>query len=151
MVLPDLVIIDGGRGQLGVAVNVLKELGLEQLPLLAIAKGPERNKGREVLISNSLGEVALPPDSPVFYLLQRLRDETHRFAVTTQQGKRTQKIGQNKLDHVPGIGAKRKKALLMHFGSAKAASVARVEDLIKVDGISQQLAEEIYKFFQGGD
>ena len=116
---PDLVVIDGGAGQLSAAQAILAELGLVDLPLLAVAKGPERNAGQERFFLPGREPLALDPRDPVLYFVQRLRDEAHRFAIQTHRGKRTREIGRSVLDQVPGVGAKRKRALLNHFGSAR--------------------------------
>ena len=121
---PDLVIIDGGAGQLAAAQAALAELGLVDLPLLAVAKGPERNAGQERFFLPGREPLALDPRDPVLYFVQRLRDEAHRFAIQTHRGKRSRDIGRSVLDRVPGIGAKRKRALLNHFGSARGVAEA---------------------------
>ncbi len=146
---PDLLIIDGGKGQLSVAVEVLQQLELK-IPVIAIAKGPDRNAGREEIHFVDKEPVHLPPTDPLLYFLQRIRDEAHRFAITGQRARRAKSALRSSLDSVPGIGAKRKKALLLHFGSAKAVERAGIEDLIKVEGINQATAEKIYGFFNTG-
>ncbi|MGF1455468.1 MAG: excinuclease ABC subunit UvrC [Alphaproteobacteria bacterium] len=146
---PDLVVIDGGPGQLSSALDVLADLGLEtEVPLVAIAKGPERNAGRERFFMPSQAPFSLEPKSPVLYYLQRLRDEAHRFAIGTHRARRTKDIAKNPLDEIPGVGARRKKALLHRFGSAKGVSRAGLADLEAVDGINKALAERIYAFFR---
>lgn len=145
---PDLVLLDGGKGQLSSAKEVLEELGLwDDLNVIAISKGPDRNAGREEFHMEGRTSFRLTPNDPVLFYLQRLRDEAHRFAITTHRDKRAKGIERSPLDDLPGIGAKRKKALLMHFGSAKAVKQAGIKDLQNVDGISQALAETIYNFF----
>lgn len=144
---PDLLLIDGGEGQLNAVAAVMADLGVSDIPLVAIAKGPDRNAGRERFFMTGREAFSLPPDDPVLHLLQRLRDEVHRFAITTHRARRAKAFTQNPLDQVPGIGGKRKKALLMHFGSAKAVAAAGIADLQKVDGISRAAAERIYGFF----
>lgn len=145
---PDLVLIDGGPGQLSATLEVMTELGLEdELPLVAVAKGPDRNAGREVFYRPHREQMTLAPDSPVMYYIQRLRDEAHRFAIGTHRAKRAKAMAKSPLDSVPGIGAKRKKALLHHFGTAHAVTRAGVEDLIRVDGISEHMAQTIYDHF----
>ena len=141
---PDLAIVDGGAGQLGVAHEVLGDLGIEDIPIVAIAKGPDRNAGRERLFMKDREPVSLGPQDPVLYFLQRLRDEAHRFAIGTHQARRGRQLSTSVLDGVPGIGARRKKALLMHFGSARAVARASVDDLKSVDGISEAVARRIY-------
>jgi len=144
---PDLVLIDGGRGQLNAAMGILADLGIEDVQLVAISKGPDRNAGRE-RIHMPDGRVLQPePRDPVLYFLQRLRDEAHRFAIGTHRAKRKSGIARSTLDEIPGIGAGRKKALLHHFGSARAVAVAGLTDLEAVDGISRQIAEKIYGWF----
>jgi excinuclease ABC subunit C len=144
---PDLVLIDGGLGQLGVAVRVLAELGVEDVQLVAIAKGADRNSGREDFYLPGREPFKLPPNNPVLYFLQRLRDEAHRFAIGGHRARRAKDIRRSVLDDLPGIGAARKRALLNHFGSAQAAAAAGVEDLAQVSGISQKMATAIYRFF----
>ncbi|GAB5387878.1 MAG: excinuclease ABC subunit UvrC [Alphaproteobacteria bacterium] len=144
---PDLVLIDGGKGQLTSALKVLEELGVDNLNLAAIGKGPDRNAGRETFYIDGQKPFQLPPNDPVLYYLQRLRDEAHRFAIGTHRARRQKAISNNPLDDIPGIGAKRKRALMHHFGSARAVTRAGVRDLAAVDGISQALAQTIYEFF----
>jgi excinuclease ABC subunit C len=143
---PDLLVIDGGKGQLSTAVEVLNELGLI-IPVIAIAKGPDRNAGREEVHFTDKPSVHLPQTDPLLYFLQRIRDEAHRFAITGQRARRSKDLIKSSLDTVPGIGAKRKKALLLHFGSAKTVERAGIDDLMKVEGISQSIAEKIYNWF----
>jgi excinuclease ABC subunit C len=144
---PDLVLIDGGPGQLGVAVEVLRDLGIEGIPLVGIAKGPDRDAGREHFHRPGRAPTMLEPRDPVLYFVQRLRDEAHRFAIGTHRAKRSKAVGVNPLDEIPGIGPNRKRALLKHFGSAKAVSRASADDLAAVGGISAQMARTIYDFF----
>ena len=144
---PDLVLIDGGPGHLGVAVEVLRELGIEGIPLVGVAKGPDRDAGREHFHQPGRAPMMLEPRDPVLYFVQRLRDEAHRFAIGTHRAKRGKAIGANPLDEIAGIGPTRKRALLKHFGSAKAVSRASPEDLAAVEGISAQMARTIYDFF----
>jgi excinuclease ABC subunit C len=144
---PDLVVIDGGAGQLAAAQAVLAELDLTDLPLMAVAKGPERNAGQERFFLPDREPLALEPRDPVLYFLQRLRDEAHRFAIQTHRGKRTKTIGRSRLDEVPGVGAKRKRALLAHFGSARGVAEAGLLDLERVPGIDRGVAKAIYDFF----
>lgn len=148
---PDLVLIDGGAGQLSAVVEVMNELGLEdEVTLIAVAKGPDRNAGHEVFYRPGRQPMTLPTDSPVLYYIQRLRDEAHRFAIGTHRAKRAKALVKSPLDSVPGIGAKRKRALLYHFGTAHAVTRAGVEDLARVDGISEHMAQVIYDHFHGG-
>jgi excinuclease ABC subunit C len=146
---PDLILIDGGQGQLNKAVNVLQELGVTDVALVGIAKGPDRNAGRERFFMPGREPVSLPPDDPVLYYLQRLRDEAHRFAIGAHRARRTNDIGRSGLEDVPGIGAGRKRALLQHFGSARAVAGAGLDDLARVPGISAAMALRIYEFFRG--
>ncbi len=148
---PDLVLVDGGRGQLSVVTEVMKELGIEDdiIPV-AIAKGPDRNAGRETFFMPCRESFRLPPNDPALFYLQNLRDEAHRFAVGAHRTRRGKDISRSPLDEIPGIGPKRKKALLMHFGSARAVSDAALQDLQKVKGISLHTAETIYNFFRCG-
>jgi excinuclease ABC subunit C len=147
---PDLVVIDGGAGQLAAAQAVLAELGIADLPLLAVAKGPERHAGQERFFLPEREPLALDPRDPVLYLVQRLRDEAHRFAIQTHRGKRTREIGRSPLDQVPGIGTKRKRALLNHFGSARGVAEAGLLDLERVPGINKAVAKAIHDHFHDG-
>jgi len=146
---PDLVVIDGGKGQLSSAQASFEELGIEDVPLVAIAKGPDRNAGRETFHLAGRPPFTLEPRDPVLYYLQRLRDEAHRFAIGTHRAKRAKNLARPPLDEIQGIGAKRKKALLMRFGSAKAVARAGLADLETVDGISKSVARKIYDYFHG--
>jgi excinuclease ABC subunit C len=147
---PDLLLIDGGQGQLEVARQVLIELGLEDIAVVAIAKGPDRDAGRERFFMPGRPPFSLEPRDPVFYFLQRLRDEAHRFAIGTHRTRRANDLTRSALDEVPGIGASRKRALLHHFGSARAVGVATLEDIKSVPGISVALAQKIHDHFRGG-
>jgi len=145
---PDLLLIDGGAGQLAVAREVLADLGLHDICVVGVAKGPERDAGREHFhVANRKKPLMLEPRDPVLYFVQRLRDEAHRFAVGTHRAKRAKALSANPLDEIGGIGPRRRRALLKHFGSAKAVSRAGVEDLKVVDGISAEMAQKIYDFF----
>lgn len=145
---PDLVLIDGGRGQLNAAKEVLEGLGIEDVCLVGIAKGPHHGRdGREVFHLLDGREFQLPVNAPVLFYLQRLRDEVHRFAIGAHRAKRAKAIGASPLDEVPGIGPARKKALLMHFGTARAVRNASLEDLQKAPGVSVAMAQGIYDFF----
>ncbi|MDB5360243.1 MAG: uvrC [Rhodospirillales bacterium] len=148
---PDLVLIDGGPGQLSVVEEVFVELGIDDVPLVAIAKGPDRNAGRERFFVPGHAPFSLEPKDPVLYFLQRLRDEAHRFAIGTHRARRTKAITVSPLDEVAGIGPSRKKALLHHFGSAKAVARAGQLDLEAVDGISKTVAKKIYDHFHADD
>ncbi len=144
---PDLVLIDGGAGQLKVACEVLAELGISDVRLAGVAKGPDRDAGREHFHMPGREFFMLEPRDPVLYFIQRLRDEAHRFAIGAHREKRKKAIGVNPLEEIGGIGPKRKRALMNHFGSAKAVSRAGVDDLLAVEGISQEMAQKIYDFF----
>jgi len=144
---PDLVLIDGGQGQLGVAEEVLRELGIDDVALAAIAKGPDRGAGNEQFFLPGRAPMRFEARDPVLYFLQRLRDEAHRFAIGTHRAKRLKGVVGSALDEVPGIGGKRKRALLEHFGSAKAVAGAGLADLESVKGISGAVAKKIYDHF----
>jgi excinuclease ABC subunit C len=143
---PDLVIIDGGQGQLNAAREVLAALGVE-LPLVAIAKGPDRDAGRETFFIPGRDSFKLPPRDPVLYFVERLRDEAHRFAVGSHRARRMRDLREAGLQEITGIGPTRKRALLHHFGTLKAIERASVTDLMRVDGISAETARRIYEFF----
>ncbi len=150
---PDLVLIDGGLGQLGAAKEAIEAVGFRpgELSLVAIAKGPDRNAGREQFFRPGRAPFQLPPNDPALYYLQRLRDEAHRWAIGAHRAKRAAAIaGQNPLDEIPGVGQRRKKALLHRFGSAKGVSGATVADLQTVEGVNAALAQRIYDHFHGG-
>jgi excinuclease ABC subunit C len=148
--MPDLVLIDGGAGQLSAARAVLQDLGVSDVPLVAIAKGPDRDAGREWFHMDGREPFQLPPRDPVLYFLQRLRDEAHRFAITTHRAGRSKTIRQSELDEVPGIGAARKRALLNHFGSARGVKQAGLSDLENAPGISRETARRVYAYFHPG-
>lgn len=143
---PDVLVIDGGKGQLNATLEVLAALNITDLPVMAISKGPDRNAGKETLHIPEQDPIQLAMNDPLLYFLQRIRDEAHRFAITAQRARRTQNLTKSSLDSIPGIGGKRKKALLLHFGSAKGVADAGVEDLMKVPGISRAVAQQIYDF-----
>ncbi|MBK8906530.1 MAG: excinuclease ABC subunit UvrC [Rhodospirillales bacterium] len=144
---PQLVLVDGGAGQLNVARQVLADLGIEDVALAAIAKGPDRNAGRERIFLPDRPPLTLEASDPVLYFLQRLRDEAHRFAIGGHRDKRSRALKTSSLDAIPGIGARRKKALLHHFGSATAVARAGRTDIEAVDGISRAIADRIYDWF----
>jgi excinuclease ABC subunit C len=144
---PDLVLIDGGAGQLSSALDVFGELGITDVAVAAIAKGPDRNAGRERFFAPGKAPFSLDPRDPVLYFLQRLRDEAHRFAIGTHRARRAKSIGHSLLDDIPGIGAHRKRALLHHFGSARTVARAGLAELERVDGISKRVAKKIYEHF----
>jgi excinuclease ABC subunit C len=147
---PDLVMIDGGQGQLNAALETLGELDLSDLAVVAVAKGPDRDAGRERLFLPGHDPIVLDPKDPVLYLVQRLRDEAHRFAVATHRGRRAKGLVRSALDGVPGIGAMRKRALLTHFGSAEGVRQAGLADLERVPGVSRAVAKAIYDHFHEG-
>jgi excinuclease ABC subunit C len=147
---PDLLLIDGGAGQLTSANAVLADLGIGDLPVIGIAKGPDRDAGRERFFRAGHEPMSLEPRDPVLYFLQRLRDEAHRFAIGTHRARRAKAIGVSPLDEIAGIGARRKKALLHHFGSARGVSRAGLLDLERVEGISKNVAKKIYDHFHSG-
>jgi excinuclease ABC subunit C len=144
---PDLVIIDGGRGQLNAARETLATLGVQDVPLLAVAKGPDRDAGRETFFMEGRGPFKLPPRDPVLYFVQRLRDEAHRFAIGSHRQRRKRDIREAGLQEIPGIGPTRKRALLRHFGTLKAIERASLTDLTHVPGINAELARKIYDYF----
>ena len=146
---PDLVLVDGGAGQVSAAQDILDDLGIDDVALVGVAKGTDRDAGKEEFYRTGQRVMALPHRDPVLYFIQRLRDEAHRFAIGTHRAKRAKAQTATPLDEVPGVGAGRKRALLAHFGSAKAVSRAGLADLQAVDGISSALAETIYGFFHG--
>ncbi|MEZ5690973.1 MAG: excinuclease ABC subunit UvrC [Rickettsiales bacterium] len=146
---PDLVLIDGGAGQLSVATEVFNELAINDIIYVAIAKGEDRNAGREHFFMPSKKPFQLPYESPVLHYLQRLRDEAHRFAIGAHRNKRSKSMKVSEIDSIDGIGAVRKKALLHYFGSTRAIAAASIEEIAKVEGISKDKAEDIYRYFHG--
>ena len=144
---PDLLLIDGGRGQLNAVLEVMGNLGVFNVCVVGVAKGPDRNAGRETFYLPNGREMTLPPNSPVLFFLQRLRDEAHRFAIGAHRAKRSKAIVANPLDDVPGIGPARKRALLMHFGTSRAVRGATLEDLEKAPGISKATAAALHGHF----
>ena len=148
---PDLVLIDGGAGQLSAAREALAAVGVGDLPMVAVAKGPDRDAGRENFHMAGREPFMLQPRDPVLYFLQRLRDEAHRFAIGSHRARRKAQLGRNPLDEVAGIGPARKRALLRHFGTAKAVGKASVPDLLAVEGISEHMAQTIYEHFHEND
>ena len=145
--VPDLVLIDGGKGQLSSVLEVMTELGVDDVAVASVAKGPDRDAGREVFYMEGKPPIKLPMNDPVLYYLQRIRDEAHRFAITGHRAKRAKQIKENPLDSIPGVGANRKSALLKHFGSARAVSRANLADLEGVEGVSKALARKIFDHF----
>lgn len=146
---PDLVLIDGGKGQVSAVKAVLDELGIEDLTYVGVSKGPDRNAGREIFHFPDGREMTLPINAPVLFYLQRLRDEAHRFAIGAHRAKRAKAITSSPLDEVPGIGPSRKKALLMHFGTARAVRAASLEDLQRAPGVSATVAQAVHDFYHG--
>jgi excinuclease ABC subunit C len=144
---PDLVLIDGGEGQLNAARQVLNDLGVKDLPLVGVAKGPDRDAGRETFFMTGRPSFKLPARDPVLYFVQRLRDEAHRFAIGSHRQKRKKDIREAGLQEISGIGPTRKRALLRHFGTLKAIERASLADLARVEGISEESARRIYDFF----
>ncbi len=148
---PDLVLIDGGKGQMSSVKVALEEIGVDDVPLIAIAKGPNHGReGREVFHFPDGRELTLPVNAPVLFYLQRLRDEVHRYAIGAHRNKRAKAITASPLDEVPGIGPSRKKALLMHFGTARAVRSASLEDLQKAPGVSAAVAQAVHDFYHAG-
>lgn len=147
---PDLLLIDGGAGQISAVAEIMGDLGVDDVPFIGVAKGVDRDAGKDEFHRYGARPFALKRNDPVLYFIQRLRDEAHRFAIGAHRDKRSKAIGATPLDEVPGIGATRKRALLAHFGSAKAVSRADLADLKAVEGISDRMAETIYAFFHDG-
>ena len=148
--LPDLVLIDGGAGQLSAVRGIMQDLGMHGIPLVAIAKGPDRDAGREWFHTDGRPPFQLPPRDPVLYYLQRVRDETHRFAITTHRAGRSKALVTSELDEVDGVGTARKRALLNHFGSARGVKAAGLADLENAPGINKETARRIYAHFHPG-
>jgi len=146
---PDLVLIDGGQGQLGTAEAVFAELGIDDVAIVGIAKGPDRNAGRERFFMPGRPPFSLEPRDPVLYFLQRLRDEAHRFAIGTHRARRAKALGRSPLDEIAGIGARRKQALLHHFGSSRTVARAGLAEIERVSGISKTVAKKVYDHFHG--
>ena len=144
---PDLLLIDGGKGQLSAVCEILEDAGIHDVPVVAVSKGPDRNAGREIFHMPGGREISLPPNSALLFYLQRLRDEAHRFAIGTHRQKRAKSLTTSSLDEVPGIGPNRKRALLMHFGTARAVKGAALEDLERAPGISKAMARQLHDFF----
>ena len=147
---PDLVLIDGGKGQLEAARTALEELGVTDVALVGIAKGRDRDAGRETFFVPGKAPFKLPPRDPTLYFVQRLRDEAHRFAIGTHRAKRKREMIKNPLDEIAGIGPTRKRALLHHFGTVKAIQRASLEDLATTPGVNAATARAVYDFFHAG-
>jgi excinuclease ABC subunit C len=147
---PDLLLIDGGAGQVSAVAEIMEDLGVEDIAMIGVAKGVDRDHGKEEFHRRGTRPFALKRNDPVLYFIQRMRDEAHRFAIGTHRAKRAKSNMANPLDEVPGVGAARKRALLAHFGSAKAVSRAGLEDLKAVDGVSAALAQKIHDHFREG-
>jgi excinuclease ABC subunit C len=147
-VRPDLVLIDGGAGQVAAVMEIMADLGVDDIPVVGVAKGPDRDAGLERFFIPGKPYFMLEPKSPVLYYLQRLRDEAHRFAIGTHRARRAIDMKKNPLDEIDGVGPSRKRALLHAFGSARGVSRASVEDLAKVEGVNQALAQRIFDFFR---
>ena len=148
---PDLVLLDGGKGQMSSVMDTLEELGIEDVPVIGVAKGPHHGReGREVFHFPDGREKTLPTNSPVLFHLQRLRDEVHRFAIGAHRAKRSRSIQASPLDEIPGIGPARKRALLLHFGTAGKVRAAALKDLLRVPGVSENVARQIYDFYHPG-
>ena len=144
--LPDLILVDGGKGQYSVSREILNELGLHDLPILAVAKGKKRNAGEEKIYYEGK-EYILNKNDPLLFFIQRLRDEAHRFAISTHRAKRKKNLSKSLLDQIQGIGKQRKRALLNHFGSARAVESASLDDLKAIEGIEDNIANKIYNYF----
>ncbi len=144
---PDLVLIDGGPGQLKAAQETLAELGVHDVPLVGVAKGPDRDAGRETFYQEGREPFRLEPRDPVLYFVQRLRDEAHRFAIGSHRARRKKDITQSGLQEIPGVGPTRKRALLHHFGTLKAIERASLTDLEGVPGVNAATARAVYDFF----
>lgn len=146
--MPDILLIDGGKGQLGIAKTVLAELGIDDVLMIGVAKGSTRKAGFETLYNAQTDtEIVLNNDSPALHLIQHIRDEAHRFAITGHKQRRDKKRKTSTLEDIPGVGAVRRRELLRHFGGIQEIQKASINDLLRVSGINQHLAEEIYAFF----
>jgi excinuclease ABC subunit C len=148
VVIPDVIIIDGGRGQYNSVLNILKKFKLKNIKLLSISKGPERNAGREIVhLENK--NINLKPNDDLLFFIQRLRDEAHRFAITAHRSRRSKSSLKSVFDEIKGIGPKRKKILLLHFGTVQKIKIASWDDLKKVKNIPIKNLQDIYEFFNG--
>ena len=146
LTFPDLVLVDGGKGQYSVARESLNELGLHDIPIIAIAKGKFRNSGNETFFHDGK-EFKFAKNDPTLFFLQRIRDESHRFAISAHRAKRKKGITQSLLDQIGGVGSIRKRALLNHFGSARAVESASLDEIQSVEGVEEKIAKKIYNFF----
>jgi excinuclease ABC subunit C len=146
LTLPDLILIDGGKGQYSSAKEVLDQFGLHDLPMIAIAKGKMRNSGDETFFYKGKS-FKFEKNDPILFFMQRLRDEAHRFAINSHRAKRAKGITKSLLDQIDGIGSTRKRALLNHFGSAKAVESASFDEIKSVEGVEEKVAKKIYNFF----
>ena len=142
------MLIRSGAGQVAVVVEIMADLGVDDIPVVGVAKGPDRDAGLERFYIPGKPYFMLEPKSPVLYYLQRLRDEAHRFAIGTHRVRRTMEMKRNPLDEIEGVGPRRKRALLHAFGSARGVAQASVNDLAKVDGVSEPLAQRIFDYFR---
>ena len=146
LTFPDLVLIDGGKGQYSTARDTMNNLGLNEIPVVAIAKGKFRNSGNENFFHNGK-EFKFERNDPTLFFLQRIRDEAHRFAISAHRSKRKKGISRSLLDQIEGIGSVRKRALLNHFGSARAVESASLDEIKSVEGVEDKVAKKIYSFF----
>jgi excinuclease ABC subunit C len=147
---PDLVLIDGGKGQVTAARETLEKLGITDVPLVGVAKGQDRDAGRETFVIPGREPFRLPPRDPALYFVQRLRDEAHRFAIGAHRAKRKRELTKSPLDEIEGIGPSRKRALLLHFGTASKVRAAALEDLQRAPGVSATVARKVYDFYHAG-
>ena len=146
LTMPDLILIDGGKGQYSVVRETMNELGLHEIPVIAIAKGKFRNSGNETFFHNGK-EFKFEKNDPTLFFLQRIRDEAHRFAISAHRAKRKKGLKKSLLDQISGIGSIRKRALLNHFGSARAVESASLDEIKSVEGVEEKVAKKIYNFF----
>jgi excinuclease ABC subunit C len=144
---PDLLLIDGGAGHVSAVSQIMNDFGIKDIAMVGVAKGIDRNHGKEEFHITGRNPFALRKNDPVLYFVQRLRDEAHRFAIGTHRAKRSKAISASPLDEIPGVGASRKRALLGYFGSSKGVKRAHLSDLKSVEGVSSALAERIYNYF----
>ena len=145
---PDLVVIDGGKGQLNIAIDIIKENKIKDIEVISISKDKNRKYGNEKIHSKDKGVFILDKNDPIFFFLQRIRDEAHRFAIGSHRTRRVKQINYSRLDDIEGIGLKRKQQLMRHFGSVKSISEASYDDIIKVPGINEKIAKDIHSSFK---